>query len=715
VNRSDLLKLYKLLARRGWLAAAVGLVTFTLAVLWIYVLMPVYFNATAIVMPSPAALRNPLGGAAASFDERSLDSSDQQDRVAVFMGLAKSNEVLGRTIRALNLHTSLKVLEETIKVTPDLGASFRITAFARTDAEARNLANGIANTLQQYYRERNSAQTKVQSRLLEERMAKLQSAMKDAQKELVELRGNEVSSPIGEQGAQSLIRLGTLLNEADSVKAQLSDLQERRLRTQQELALQPESTTSIVVSSDNPRAVALQSNLGKLEQDLVAARIRYTDKHRTVERLRSQIEQVKKQLGAALGEMVTRKTQGPNPLRNTLENDLVRLRVDQAGLEARLGALRGALARDQMKARANSDKSVTMSTRMADFQAAQENYGNLSRHLQIALLEQRSQRASADIQILDLATTTLGPAPLQGPDRPQLLLLSIILCLLLGLGAAFAVEYLDTSFKSTDEVQAILQLPLSAAVPEVTGEEKKQLPQITRALPVSPYAECYRFLRTNILYGTDRQNIHSIMVCSAIPQQGTSTTTANLALALAEAGKRVVVIDTDFRRPMVHKNFGTTNEAGLSDLLCGEIGLEAALHPSEVEGITLLTAGAPARNPSALLNSERMRELLRELGDKFDYVLLDSPPVLAFSDGLVLSSLLDGVMLVVRAGDSSRGNELQAKIALERAGANILGVVVNGLSSQQVDNIYYHSHYYGHGRALPVSEDYAVEAKEVQH
>jgi capsular exopolysaccharide synthesis family protein len=234
-------------------------------------------------------------------------------------------------------------------------------------------------------------------------------------------------------------------------------------------------------------------------------------------------------------------------------------------------------------------------------------------------------------------------------------------------------------------------------------------------LPVSPYAECYRFLRTNILYGTDRQNIHSIMVCSAIPQQGTSTTTANLALALAEAGKRVVVIDTDFRRPMVHKNFGTTNEAGLSDLLCGEIGLEAALHPSEVEGITLLTAGAPARNPSALLNSERMRELLRELGDKFDYVLLDSPPVLAFSDGLVLSSLLDGVMLVVRAGDSSRGNELQAKIALERAGANILGVVVNGLSSQQVDNIYYHSHYYGHGRALPVSEDYAVEAKEVQH
>ena len=203
MNRSDLLKLYKLLARRGWLAAAVGLVTFTLAVLWIYVLMPVYFNATAIVMPSPAALRNPLGGASASFDERSLDSGDQQDRVAVFMGLAKSNEVLGRTIRALNLHTGLKALEETIKVTPDLGASFRITAFARNDDEAKNLANGLANILQQYYRERNSAQTKIQSRLLEERMAKLQSAMKDAQKELVELRGNEVASPIGEQGAQS--------------------------------------------------------------------------------------------------------------------------------------------------------------------------------------------------------------------------------------------------------------------------------------------------------------------------------------------------------------------------------------------------------------------------------------------------------------------------------------------------------------------------------
>jgi capsular exopolysaccharide synthesis family protein len=331
--------------------------------------------------------------------------------------------------------------------------------------------------------------------------------------------------------------------------------------------------------------------------------------------------------------------------------------------------------------------------------------------LQALLISTKSLQGVDLIQV-DLAQNVEGrPAPRKGPLPLQLIALGFALSIALGIASAIIAEFFDASLKSLEDVQTTLRLPLAAVVPYIGGEERKALPQITRALPISPYAECYRYLRTNVLYSGDRQNVKSLMVASAIPSQGSSTTTSNLAIALAEASKTVVLVDTDLRRARQHEIFGIGNKVGLSNLLKGETGLDEALQGTEIPNLTVLPAGPEAHNPSALLNSERMRETLRNLGERFDFVLVDSAPVLTFADTVVLAALLDGVLLVVRIGESGGGNELAAKLALEKAGANVLGVVVNGVAPNMVESVFYSSHYYRR-TALPALPEDSVDAQQ---
>ncbi len=702
MSRTELFRLVRLLSRRRWLVGVVALTTLSAVVLGAFTLR-LYYRATAVLMPSESALRNPLGrGPALWADGFRVDRYEQEARLPVFMGLVKSQPVLEKTRQRLGLTISLKDLEERLRVEPAFGAAFSISALDTTSAGALRLTNGLAESFRDYYRGESLAQTADERRLLEERQAKIRAEMDAAEKDLRGLRRQEVASTSSLEADPALTRLATLRSEVDSLSAQLGEAQERRRRTEQELARQPEGTAIITGTSQTPLVASLQAELARLEQELASARVRYTDKHRLVVRLQAQIEEVKSRLAATMGQMMTSKTIAPNPLRSALEADLVRLKIEETGLRARLSALQGTIAENDAKVLADGRKVTTVAARMADYEAAQEAYRQVSGMLQAARIEEKASRGAADIQILQAASVTEGPAPQRGPTRAQLLLLGVVLSLGLGVGAAVAAEFLDSSLKSAEEVRQLLQLPLSGAIPEVLGEERKALPQITRMLPISPYAECYRFLRTSVLYDGERGNVRTLMVVAAVPAQGSSTTAANLALTFAEAGRRVVLVDADVRRPQQHKFFGVSGGVGLTNVLAGEVEVEDALQPTGVPDLILLPAGPVPENPSVLLDSQKMRETLARLEGKFGHVLLDAPPVGAFSDSLALASMVDGVILVVRVGDSSRGTELQAKVALEKAGANLLGVVVNRISPAQVDSLYYHSHYYNQ-LSLPAS------------
>jgi capsular exopolysaccharide synthesis family protein len=207
----------------------------------------------------------------------------------------------------------------------------------------------------------------------------------------------------------------------------------------------------------------------------------------------------------------------------------------------------------------------------------------------------------------------------------------------------------------------------------------------------SRVAESYRVLRTNIQFASLDKPIKTILVTSTAPAEGKSTTTANLAIAFAQTGSRVLVIDADLRRPSLHKVFGISNPLGLTSLLMQNVAVQVTLRDVGIPNLSVITSGPIPPNPAEMLGSMRMRETLLDLATSYDYILIDAPPTLAVADSTILSSHVDGVVLVVSTGETSVDKVHKAKTQLEGVKANLLGAVLNGVEQgTQEDHYYYY-------------------------
>jgi capsular exopolysaccharide synthesis family protein len=217
---------------------------------------------------------------------------------------------------------------------------------------------------------------------------------------------------------------------------------------------------------------------------------------------------------------------------------------------------------------------------------------------------------------------------------------------------------------------------------------------ITHDHPKSPIAEAYRTLRTNIQFSSVNKEVNSLMVTSSGPGEGKSTTVANLAIVAAQSGKRVLLIDGDLRKPTVHRTFYCANPNGLTNVLIGQKRIDEVIQTIDYLGIDVVTAGPIPPNPAELLGSMRMKSLLQDLKERYDMVLVDAPPILAVTDAQLLSTYVDGVLLILGAGKVLRDHAVKAKSLLDHVGANVVGVVLN---NKKVDSESYYYYYYGEG------------------
>lgn len=212
----------------------------------------------------------------------------------------------------------------------------------------------------------------------------------------------------------------------------------------------------------------------------------------------------------------------------------------------------------------------------------------------------------------------------------------------------------------------------------------------------NPATEAYRVIRTSIQFAQAGKELKTLAVTSCVPNEGKSMTAANLAVVLTQqAGKSVLLLDCDMRNPTVHKNFGLSNKLGLSNCISMDTPLSAAVQATKVDNLYAVTSGVIPPNPSELLGSERMRELLQEAREIYDYVLIDLPPVLPVADALVLGAVVDGVVLVIKSGEVKVDLARDVKKQLQHAGANILGVVLNKVRSEHRGYGYGYYYYYG--------------------
>lgn len=218
---------------------------------------------------------------------------------------------------------------------------------------------------------------------------------------------------------------------------------------------------------------------------------------------------------------------------------------------------------------------------------------------------------------------------------------------------------------------------------------------VTQNDPKNPAAEAYRVIRTGIQFAQAGKELQTIALTSCMPNEGKSTTIANLAVVLTQAGKSVLLIDCDMRNPTVHKNFNLSNKVGLSSCISMGTALSDAVQKTSIEGLYALTGGVIPPNPSELLGSEQMKNVLQRAKEQYDYVLIDTPPVMPVTDALIVSRFVDGMILVIASAEVKVEMARDVKNQLVNAGANILGVVLNKVHSEHHGYGYGYYYYYG--------------------
>ncbi len=298
---------------------------------------------------------------------------------------------------------------------------------------------------------------------------------------------------------------------------------------------------------------------------------------------------------------------------------------------------------------------------------------------------------------------SIEPAVAPGvPIRPRVMnntLLAAVTGGLLALGIIFLIEYLDDTVKTPDQVVEDTGLSTLGAIAQIKAEQPGER-LIAHNKPRDPISEAYRVLRTNLSFSAIDKELQDVLVTSASPGEGKSTTTANLATVIAQTGKRVIVVDADLRRPMQHKLFSVPNNQGLTTaLLDQKTAVAQHIQPTAIRNLSIMTSGPLPPNPAELLNSQRMTHVMSELRKEADVVLYDTPPVLTVADASILASQVDGCILVVEAGKTRRDAFVQAVQRLQKADANLFGTVMNrlrpGRSGYYYDYYYYYYHYYG--------------------
>lgn len=422
------------------------------------------------------------------------------------------------------------------------------------------------------------------------------------------------------------------------------------------------------------------------------------------------------------GEESTKRLLGNLTVSTDMNSDILTIQfADRSPTQAQLGAdafasaylqwRREAVVTDLAEARGTVSRQISLiSQRLTAKEAKLATTVNPGTEatLKIAIGSLRQQVTGLQQVLFQLQPATnlnvgqiIEPAQIPSkPSSPKPVLntaIGIIVGLALGAALAFVRERLDDRIKGRADLEEHAGAPVLAVVPRVGAWRKgQQAVVVTTSQPHSHASEAYRTLRTGLLFAASQRELKTVLITSAQPEEGKSATTANLAIVLAQAGRRVVVVSADLRKPRVHKFFGMQGARGLTNVLAGELTPDEALTPggAGLDNLKMLPSGPVPGNPAELLGSEAMGDLLTYLKNTCDFVLIDAAPVLPVADAVILASRVDAVLLVVDANRSATGSLHNARQELDKVNAPVIGAVLNNFEPAK-GRSYQHYRYYG--------------------
>ncbi len=305
---------------------------------------------------------------------------------------------------------------------------------------------------------------------------------------------------------------------------------------------------------------------------------------------------------------------------------------------------------------------------------------------------------SNNVTVVEDARAPKNPVPIR-PRRTLAVLLGAFLGLIGGIGVALVLEYLDTTIKSAEDLERTVNAPFLGIIPSFATDENATPDELfTYRYPKSSITESCRSIRTNIMFSSVGKNLKRLLVTSAGPQEGKTTAVINLGIIFAQGDKKVLIVDSDLRRPRLHRAFKCSRKLGLTNLIMNEATLDDVIVATEAPNVFLIPCGPIPPNPSELLGGERMREISDQLAARFDLVLFDSPPVVAVTDAVVMSKMVDGVVLIAKAGKTTSEIIAKASRLLQGVGGHILGAVLNDFNVRSAGYRYYYYYYHYRSR-----------------
>jgi len=541
------------------------------------------------------------------------------------------------------------------------------------------MARDIVNTLVQAYLEQSvSFKSEEASRtvsFIDEQIHGVRNDLDDSEKSL---QGYKSSTGVVHLDSEAQALIGKL-TETEKNRAGIG-LQKKQLEFARDALKKAMKTGTIYspgIMKDDPLVAGLAVKLSELEVQKRALMVDYTDAHQAVKAIQNQIDEIQKKLLAIY------------------ETGLSNINKLEDGTNQQLAGYE-----KQMRKLPDVERDLARLTRVSKVNADIYTF-LLQKHE-----EARIAKAST-ISNIDIVDPAVIPGQPIKPKKAQNLLLGLLFGLALGIGLAFFEEYLDDTIKNAEEAKRAMGFPLLAVIPHIPGQEPKQNgsapktkvdPLVTRSEPKSAVAEAFRSLRTNLHFTAINKEKKIMLFTSTFPREGKSTITANEAVAISQTGARVLIVDCDLRRSSLHEKFGHSKTPGLSEILTGDVTFEKAKHKTGIHGLDLISAGTTPPNPSELLGSEAMRQLLLTQRENYDYIIIDAPPVLAVTDAPVLATISDIVVLIMEAGRVPIKAAQHMRETLSSLQASVAGLIMNDKTGKGESYGYYGGRYYRYGK-----------------
>jgi capsular exopolysaccharide synthesis family protein len=699
---AEFLGAWRVIYKRKWAVLATAIITFAIVYGRALRQAPMYqAQATVIIDPSAPrllgqtnevlALGTGVSGMYASQDyyntqQRILQSRSLAEQVVRERRLQNDPRLvgpIGDLAEAERLQRAASLLQGAIRVLPVRDSRvFGIGIRHRDPKFAAELANAVAVVFTAQNIDRKLEITGKATEWLTKQADKAERRLKAAEGALNEFRVKHHILTVALADSQNELTT----QHGDFKKAQMET---RRARIDAEARRQAIFSLAQATALDAPlpksagtaALEALRSAYMEERRKLVLAEQRYGDRHHEVIYARTRTAEAKADFDREAGNLLK-------------------------GLDAELQALTTAEQRFGTEANAFKTQALALSQKEVEFKTllreatdAEQQYNALQKRLNESTLQVQDE--ANNIRLLDRAEAPTVPVE---PNLSNALIVGICLAFFFSLSLTYLLHLLDRTVRTQEDVESTTGFPVlgfvpTLAEPEPTTGDVRDIYILKH--PASTAAEACRVIRTNVIFSSPDKPFRALVVTSSSPVEGKTTSVLNLGIVMAQAGHRTLVVDSDMRRPRLHRILKVSNERGLSSLIVGECQPEDAIKSTDLPNLSVLPCGPLPPNPAELLQSEKFAAVKQDLLSRFDRVIFDSPPLLAVTDGALLSREVDGTVLVVRAGKTTKEALVRARRQVAAVGAHVAGVVVNDVNlknSSYSDYYYYYHHYYQQDR-----------------